>query len=695
MTLQLDTTAIATDALLSVRDLAVEFGDRRDPSRVVRGVSFDLRRGEVLAIVGESGSGKSVTANAIMGLLPGGRVSGSVRLDGTDLLAASERELNGIRGARISMVFQDPMTSLNPVMTVGAQLIEAVTTHRKVSKEAARAEAVELLDVVGIPQAAERLGSFPHEFSGGMRQRVVIAIALANKPDVIIADEPTTALDVTIQAQVLDTLERARAHVNAALILVTHDMGVVAATADRVAVMYAGRIVESGVVDDVFHRSRMPYTRGLLAAIPRIDRRDQQLVPIPGSPPAPVLLMGGSCPFAPRCDFASDRCHVEEPALLDVGEDHGAACHFADDRSVVPEVDPVLTADDARAEKQLGDEPLLVVNDLVKSYAMRNGRVKEKVQVVRDVCLEVRPGEVLGLVGESGSGKSTVSKSITGMEAADSGSVRVGGVETTTLRGRERKRMNRRVQMVFQDPHSSLDPRMSIADIVSEPMRFAGVPRAQRHDRVIELLRLVGLTPSMADRYPHEFSGGQRQRIGIARALAADPDVIVLDEPVSALDVSVQAGIINLLDDVIRDRNMGYVFIAHDLAVVSHISDRIAVMYLGEIVEVGDADRIFRDPQHPYTAALMSAVPVPDPSAEKRRNRVELSGDLPSPLARPSGCAFRTRCPVYRDLLTDEQRTRCDGEHPALERVNDGQLSACHYPETVQRLGVAVNGGTS
>jgi len=676
------------DAILVVRDLRVEFGSKERPVAAVRGVGFTVRRGEVLAIVGESGSGKSVTAGAIMGLHESARVTGSVVLDGKELIGASERELDRLRGSKIAMVFQDPMTSLNPVVSVGAQLMEAVTIHRKVGRAAARKRAVELMEVVGIPHAEERLDSYPHEFSGGMRQRIVIAIALANDPDVIIADEPTTALDVTIQAQVLEALEKAREFANAALILVTHDLGVVADTADRVAVMYGGRIVEHGSADEIFYASRMPYTRGLLGAIPRIDERGDRLVPIPGSPPSPSLLDGGSCPFAPRCALATDLCRGEEPRLIEVGDAHAAACHYAEDEAYLASREQDRAPVEHRVAADIAtSEPLLDVQYLTKTFQIRSKGKRRTVFAVNGVDLTVGAGETVGLVGESGSGKTTVSRAITGMHSVDSGHIIMSGVDAATVRGRSRARMKRKVQMVFQDPYSSLDPRMSVEQIIGEHLRLAGVPRTGRAARVGELLSLVGLAPSMAERYPHEFSGGQRQRIGIARALASDPDVLILDEPVSALDVSVQAGIINLLEDLIRTRRMGYLFIAHDLAVVSHISDRIAVLYLGEIVEFGASEEVFRHPRHPYTAALMSAVPIPDPRTERQRRRIRLNGDLPSPLDRPSGCAFRTRCPVFASILTEEQRERCIGEKPQLSA--DAHQTACFYPETVEELASA------
>lgn len=674
-----------TPPILRVRGLTVDFGSEKKPIRTVRGVDFEVAKGEVLAIVGESGAGKSVTANAIMGLHEEARVQGSIELDGEQLVGASSGTLNRIRGSRISMVFQDPMTSLNPVQTIGAQIMEAILIHNPIGKKAARDRAIELMNVVGIPQAEERIASYPHEFSGGMRQRVVIAIALANEPDVIIADEPTTALDVTIQAQVLEALELARQHANAALILVTHDLGVVAETADRVAVMYGGRVVEYGTVEDIFYNPRMPYTRGLLNAIPRIDAVDLRLVPIPGSPPSIGSLDGQSCTFAPRCPLATDICYEREPDLNEVGTEHSSACHFAADTEYLGS-SQVEAADSKRPGRRVLRDaaPLLEVKELVKTFNVRTRRGRRTVFAVNGVELSVAPGETLSLVGESGSGKTTVARCITGMHTPDSGTIDVAGVSTSSVRGRKLAELKRNVQMVFQDPYSSLDPRMSVEQIVSEHLWLAGVPRIQRSRRVGELLRMVGLSESMASRYPHEFSGGQRQRIGIARALASDPDIMILDEPVSALDVSVQAGVINLLEDLIGSREMGYLFVAHDLAVVSHISDRIAVMYLGEIMEVGDRADVFGNPRHPYTAALMSAVPVPDPRAERKRKRIRLEGDLPSPMTRTTGCPFRTRCPVYSTLLSDEQKKRCESEHPLLEGAK--HRSACFYPDRAKEL---------
>jgi len=686
----------AEQPLLRVRDLTVSFRAPSGTINAVRGVSFDVARGEVVGIVGESGSGKSVTSTAIMGLHgESATIGGSITLDGEELVGASDKALGRVRGKKVAMIFQDPMTSLNPVIKVGEQVSEAVLIHRPMSRSDANAEAVRLLGLVGIPNPEERAGNYPHEFSGGMRQRVVIAIAMANDPDLIIADEPTTALDVTVQAQVLDALELARKHTNAALILVTHDLGVVAGRADRVMVMYAGRAVETGEVDDLFYRSRMPYTRGLLASIPRLDDRTLPLVPIPGTPPSPSSLDGSFCPFAARCDFATELCRSSEPVLVDVpGVGHRAACHYADDFAVIPAQNSDLIDAEhipgTAPQKIEGREPVLSVQHLTKNYSVRSKNQKRTVHAVADVSFDIAPGETLGLVGESGCGKSSVSRSVVRLQDMTAGRVTLNGDDLAAVSGRRLREMRRRIQMVFQDPYSSLDPRMSVGDILMEPLRLSRYPKGDRDARIAELLEAVGLTASMANRYPHEFSGGQRQRLGIARALATDPEVLVLDEPVSALDVSVQAGVVNLLRGLIRDRELGALFIAHDLSVVAHISDRIAVMYLGRIVEIGDSEDVFANPVHPYTKALISAVPLPDPILERTRESITLQGEVPSPLDPPSGCAFRNRCVIYEQMLSDEQRATCRGEVPALTTHDSSQAAACHFPERYPTPALAV-----
>ncbi|RLK58516.1 ABC transporter ATP-binding protein [Actinokineospora cianjurensis] len=692
------TTHQTTADVLSVRDLTVEFPDERGRVQAVRGVSWSLREGEVLGVVGESGCGKSATALAVMGLLPpGARMGGSVRLHEQELAGLGDKGMSSVRGRSVAMVFQDPLSSLNPVYSVGFQVAEAVRAHHPgTSRDNAVERAVRLLELVGIPNARDRVGDYPHEFSGGMRQRVVIAIAMANDPDVIIADEPTTALDVTIQAQVLDALRTARAETGAAAVIITHDLGVVAGQADRVVVMYAGKVVESGTADDVFYRPRMPYTLGLLGSLPRLDGRfGARLTPIAGTPPALDRPIRG-CAFAPRCPLARERCLIEEPGLREV-DGHLTACHFAEELVdkrpedvFVPVIAPVALTTQSpvalttqspvalTAERPVRtDGPLLLATGLVKHYPVRGGgffrRQVGQLHAVCDVSFSLSAGETLGLVGESGSGKSTIAKLLMSLEAPTAGRVELDGAP---VRGRKHARD---LQMVFQDPMGSLDPRMTAADLVAEPLRINGLARQDARARALELLASVGLGRGRSGRYPHEFSGGQRQRIGIARALALRPRVLILDEPVSALDVSVQADVINLLEDLQDALGLSYLFIAHDLSVVRHIADRVAVLYLGRVVEVGERDAVFDHPSHPYTQALISAVPLPDPRKERVRERILLSGDVPSPVDPPSGCRFRTRCPKFLGALTEVERSLCVDEVPDLVERGQGHPVACHF----------------
>ncbi|MFI7699143.1 dipeptide ABC transporter ATP-binding protein [Nonomuraea sp. NPDC049480] len=667
--------------VLEVSDLTVTFGD----VPAVRGVGYAVRSGEVLGIVGESGSGKSVTSAAVMGLLPpGARVTGSVRLHGKELIGAPERELTAFRGKTISMVFQDPLSALTPVYRVGDQIAEAVRVHQRVSKETALVKAIELLELVGIPRPAERALAFPHEFSGGMRQRVVIAMAIANDPDVIICDEPTTALDVTIQAQVLEVLKKAQRKTGAAIILITHDLGVVAGFADRVLVMYAGRPVEVGDVEDIYYGPRMPYTVGLLGSVPRVDRDGRRpLVPIEGNPPAPAALPPG-CPFAPRCPMKIDACDEREPPLFEVGAGHRAACIRWDE--VHPHGPGRHEAARPRELRVRGDRTVLEVHGLVKDYPLVRGAVFKRrigtVHAVAGVGFDIRQGETLGLVGESGSGKTTTLTQILELAPPQAGSIVVLGRDTARLGRRERTEIRRDMQVVFQDPMASLDPRMTVHDILAEPLRTHGSARMSPPGRrVAELLSLVGLDASHAARYPQDFSGGQRQRIGIARALALEPRLLVLDEPVSALDVSIQAGVINLLDALKARLGLSYLFVAHDLAVVRYLADRVAVMYLGRIAEIGQVDAVYDAPMHPYTQALLSAIPLPDPARERARRRILLEGDLPSPANPPTGCRFRTRCPKFRAELTDEERRLCVDVEPDVRLLGEDQGAACHYAE--------------
>jgi peptide/nickel transport system ATP-binding protein len=651
--------------LLRVAGLRTEFHTAEGVVRAVDDVSFDLAPGEILGIVGESGSGKSVTARSILGMIhePGRVVAGQISYRGRDLRSLSPKAMRAIRGREIGLVFQDPQSALNPVMTVRDQIGEALTVHG-MGRAAARDRALELLEQVGIPDARRRADDYPHQFSGGMRQRVVIAIALANNPSLLIADEPTTALDVTIQAQILRLLGRLRRELGVAVLMITHDMGVVAETCDRLVVMYGGRVLERGTVDEVFRAPKSPYTHDLLAAMPRLDDSSGARLPsIPGAPPDPAHLPPG-CPFEPRCRLTVDACGEKMPTLTVFTADHLAACHVTAGGAQIPALVPQSAHERRRAG---GDrQPILAVTDLRINVA--NGRKglwgrQDPVYAVDGVSLEVHPGETLGLVGESGCGKSTLARAIVGINEPVSGSiaVRTGGA----------------VQYVFQDPSASLNPRRTIRESIDEGLEAIGVPAAERYDQSVRLLERVGLSARHLERLPYAFSGGQRQRVGIARALAAKPELLVLDEPVSALDVSIQAQIINLLESLRDELDLGYLFIAHDLSVVRHLSDRIAVMYLGGIVETGDVATVYGDPQHPYTAALLASSPQPDPAA-KDRERIVLTGDLPSPKNPPSGCRFRTRCPI--GPIVHSARTICVEQRPALRPAPNGAQVACHFP---------------
>ncbi|MBV9803865.1 MAG: dipeptide ABC transporter ATP-binding protein [Solirubrobacterales bacterium] len=695
--------------LLELDDLQTRIRLRSGTVHAVDGLSLELDAGETLGIVGESGCGKTMAAMSIMRLLPkGGYIAGGeIRLNGSDLVKLSAAELRKVRGNEIGMVFQDPMTSLNPTMTIGRQIAEVVLTHREVSKEQAMKRAAEVLDLVGLPRPAERLRDFPHQLSGGLRQRVMIAMALACDPKLLIADEPTTALDVTIQAQILDLLDRIKRDLGMGIILITHDMGVIAGRADRVAVMYAGRKVETAETVELFTHVRHPYTEALLASIPQLDQdSSQELYSIPGIPPdlrrPPV-----TCRFAPRCAFATEQCRREDPPLAGDDPKHPYACFHPRNSSAAAigelgasllaqaEQNKTLMASFARELELLetaaepqdapaptsdggGPEFILEFRDVSKEFPVTAGAVLRRrigaVHAVTEVNLAVKPGETLGLVGESGCGKTTLGRMGVGLEAPTGGRVLFGGTDLGALKPARFRELRRDLQFMFQDPYSSLDPRMRVREIISEPLDIArrGTPKA-RNETVHRLLHDVGLAYDAINRYPHEFSGGQRQRLGLARALALNPKVIVADEPVSALDVSIRSQILNLMQRLQASYGLTYIVISHDLSVVKYLADRIGVMYLGRLVEVGPSREIYASPAHPYTAGLLEAIPVPNPELARNRERgVAVRGELPSPVHPPSGCRFRTRCPRAQE--------KCAEVVPPLRRFGEGHLAACHFP---------------
>ncbi|MFJ9900049.1 dipeptide ABC transporter ATP-binding protein [Streptomyces sp. NPDC091280] len=701
--------------VLEVRGLTVAVGSgRRPPVPVVRGVDLTLRRGEVLGLVGESGTGKTLTALSLMGLAPPGAVvGGSVRLLGEELLGLAERELARVRGRRIAMVFQDPLHAFTPVLRIGDQLAEAVRIHQRPRprRESALRRAVELLDFVGVAEPSRAARAYPHELSGGMLQRAMIAMAMANGPDVLVADEPTSALDVTVQAQVLDALADARRETGAALLLVTHDLGVVAGTADRVAVLYAGRVVETGPVEPVLTRPRMPYTVGLVGSVPRADAR-VPLAPIPGTAPPPGAP-GPGCAFAPRCPLSQPECETSDIPLLGVDSLSraglaGAAAHEAACRRIPLVIHRGATglfpAGGARAggggrhalprtqapalsplsrPGPPAPDVVLRVSGLARTYVPGTGRRRREraVRAVEDVELEVRRGETLALVGESGAGKSTTLMEIVSLGVPEAGTVEILGQDVARLSRRTARLLRGAVQIVPQDPLSSLDPRMPVGDIVAEPLYARRVPRDVVAARVARLLTQVGLVPGDAERYPHQFSGGQRQRVAIARALAVEPALLLLDEPVSALDVSVQAQILDLLLRLKRELGPAYLLVSHDLAVVRQIADRVCVMYAGRVVETGPVAEVFDGPRHPYARALLSAVPLPDPVAERARRRIVLPGEPPLGAPPVSGCRFLARCPVAA-ALPAAGRTRCATEIPRPAQATSAgtHTVACHFP---------------
>jgi peptide/nickel transport system ATP-binding protein len=637
--------------------------------RALDGVDLAIARGETFAIVGESGCGKSMTALTLMRLLPeqGRVVGGTARLDGTDLLALPELRMRDVRGGRIAMIFQEPATSLNPVLTIGRQIVEVLERHVGLRGAAARARALSLLDAVGIADGARRLDEYPFQLSGGMKQRVMIALALAAEPELLVADEPTTALDVTIQAQVLEVLARLQRERGMAILLITHDLGVVAGMAHRVAVMYAGQIVEVGPRTAFFRAPQHPYARKLFAALPGAGARGAALEVIPGQVPSLAGAFPG-CRFVERCEHAFERCRTEPPGWTRVGEGHLVRCHLREGEVAGELAAPAPT--EVGAAEHAVAPPLLEVCDLKVHFPIRRGILKRTVGHVRavdGVSLSIPAGRTLALVGESGCGKTTVGKAVLQLVRPTAGEVRFGGTALTQLRGAALRARRADFQIVFQDPYSSLNPRMRVHDILMEGMAALDVlpSRAAREARILELLDHVGLPVGAQWRYPHEFSGGQRQRIAIARALAVDPKLVVCDEPTSALDVSVQAQILNLLKRLQREMGLAYLFITHNIGVVAYLADEVAVMYLGRIVERGAVAEVLGSPRHPYTQALLAAVP----DLERQQIAAQVAGELPSPVSPPSGCHFHPRCP--------HATIGCRAEYPAAVRVSPTHEVRC------------------
>jgi len=654
--------------LIKVSNLKTWFDTPRGILRAVDGVSFDIRKGETFALLGESGCGKSITALSLMQLVPqpaGRIVAGSAYLDGDDILQYSESRMRDVRGSRIAMIFQEPQTSLNPVISVGDQIRETVLQHTPLKNDAAKQRVIELLDSVGIPDPKRRYEEYPHQLSGGMKQRIVIAIALAGEPDLLIADEPTTALDVTIQAQVLDLLKKIQADTGMAILLITHDLGVVAGMADRIGVMYAGQIVEQAEREQFFSTPRHPYAEKLFASLPGDMKRGQSLAVIKGSVPALTEEFLG-CRFVERCDYALPVCRDTVPQWLD----SMVRCHRFDPswKTLFDTQEKQQIQSDSVNRVELADDLLLEVNDLKVHFPVHKGvfrRISGYVKAVDGVSLSIRKGHTVALVGESGCGKTTAGKGLLQLLPVTAGEVIYDNLDLCRQSKSTMRNLRSDLQIIFQDPYSSMNPRMLVGDIIGEGMIAQRITKTtqQRNERIGQLLAQVGLPEDSVNRYPHEFSGGQRQRICIARALAVNPKLIVCDEPTSALDVSVQAQILNLLQKLQSELQLSFLFITHNISVVEYLAHEVAVMYLGRIVEQGHVDEVLHSPKHPYTQALLSAVPVIDSTT--KQEVIHLEGDLPSPLNPPMGCHFHPRCMHATQVCRDHypQAVSFSGTH--------------------------------
>lgn len=686
-----------TAPILSIEGLELDYHvPHGPPLRALTDFDLTVGAGETVGVVGESGCGKTSVLWSILRLLPAnGSISGgTIRFRDLDLAALGPREMRSVRGREIAMIFQDPLTSLNPTFTVGQQLRTVLEQHagQGVARGDTRTRIVDVLTSVGIPDAAERLALYPHEFSGGMRQRIVIAMALLLEPALILADEPTSSLDVTLEAQSLELMKRLQQERGTSILFVSHDLGAVSEICDRIVVMYAGRVVEQGTTSEIFGDPQHPYTHALLTATPSHHRRGRRLGTIPGRVPMLSELPVG-CAFAPRCAYVHDACLAAEPALRSDG-DRRVRCVLERPVFSAPPVVHV-EPDAAQAAARAGardDAPLVSVRGLRTHFGgggglLRRaaGRETRPIRAVDGIDLDLRRGEILGLVGESGSGKTTLGRSVLGLVPPTSGEVLFDGRDVTAMRRRELRGFRREAQMIFQDAHASLSPRLTVETLLEEPYAIHDVPDDERLS-VRELLEMVELPMEHARKYPHELSGGQARRIGIARALALRPSLIVADEPTAGLDVSAAASILNLMQDLRERLNLTYLIITHNLHVVGHIADRIAVMYLGLIVELGTAEAVFAEPAHPYTQALLDAVVERDLHARRtREHRLLLPGEIPSPKNPPSGCRFHTRCRYA------QERSRT--EVPALEEVAPGHAVACHYWREVRQQQVLAGDG--
>ncbi|UCE34222.1 MAG: ABC transporter ATP-binding protein [Deltaproteobacteria bacterium] len=694
--------------VLDVENLTIAYETRKGDVEAVRNASFQVREGETIGLVGESGCGKSTIAFGIVNFLgPNGKiVDGSIRFQGDELVGRSEGDLKRLRGDRIAMVYQDPMQALNPSVRLGDQLAEVLTFHQQVSEDEAWERSIGMLRRVNMPDPEDVMNRYPHQISGGQQQRIVIAMAMLNNPALLIMDEPTTALDVTVEAAVLDLIEELKRDFRAANIFITHNLGVVARVSDQLCVMYAGQMVEKGTVTDIFRSPHHPYTMGLLASVPRLgeSKAKSVLYPIRGRVPPPAERPRDACIFAPRCDYATEECREALPGFVEVRPGHVARCIYASEietrsRTAKRRRSSVKEGTPGRPEPR--EDELLSFEDLKIYYPQESQSVvslfglgeKKFVKAVDDVSVRLSKGRTLGVVGESGCGKSTLVKGIIGLEPVTAGEMEFLGIDIDRPVSERETNLIREMQMVFQNPDSTLNPSYSVGKQIARPIRrFKTVPRDQVKDEVIRLLKAVRLDEIYYDRLPRQLSGGEKQRVGIARALASRPDLIICDEPVSALDVSVQAAVINLLLEIQEIYGSSMIFIAHDLSVVRFFSDDIAVMYLGQIVEVGPAEAIYSPPYHPYTEALLSAVPIPDPDAEQKE--IRLGGNVPSALNPPTGCRFHTRCPRRRDMLPHHGRI-CEKEIPPWRSTELGHRIFCHIPlEELEKVEPVVHTAT-